>query len=170
VIWHGKLSLIVPCHRCAKGFTLIELLLTLALLATLSTVAYPLTAVMGKRDRELELQRTLREVRRAIDAYKEASDDGRIEKSISDSGYPPNLKVLVEGVADKTDLKGKKLFFLRRIPRDPVCECPDLSPAETWQLRSYKSTADNPQEGEDVFDVSSRNDRESLNGTLYSQW
>ena len=164
-MWQGP-----PSHHCAKGFTLIELLLTLALLATLSTVAYPLTALMGKRDRELDLQRSLREIRRAIDSYKEAADDGRIQKSIGDSGYPPTLQALVEGVTDQTDLKGKKLFFLRRIPRDPVCECPELSPAQTWQLRSYKSSADNPQEGEDVFDVSSRSTRESLNGTLYSQW
>ena len=165
MMWQAK-----PSHHCAKGFTLIELLLTLALLATLSTVAYPLTALMGKRDRELDLQHSLREIRRAIDSYKEASDDGRIEKSIGDSGYPPTLQVLVDGVTDKTDLTGKKLFFLRRIPRDPLCECPELSPAQTWQLRSYKSTADNPQEGEDVFDVSSRSTQESLNGTLYSQW
>lgn len=164
-MWQGP-----PSHHCAKGFTLIELLLTLALLATLSTVAYPLTALMGKRDRELDLQRSLREIRRAIDSYKEAADDGRIQKSIGDSGYPPTLQILVEGVTDQTDLKGKKLFFLRRIPRDPICECPELSPAQTWQLRSYQSSADNPQEGKDVFDVSSRSTRESLNGTLYSQW
>ncbi|MBN2975385.1 general secretion pathway protein GspG [Pseudomonas fluorescens] len=164
-MWQGN-----PGHHCAKGFTLIELLLTLALLATLSTVAYPLTALMGKRERELDLQRSLREIRRAIDAYKEASDDGRIEKSLSDSGYPPSLQALVDGVTDRTDLKGKKLFFLRRIPRDPVCECPDRAPAQTWQLRSYRSTAQAPQEGEDVFDVSSRSTREGLNGTLYSQW
>ncbi|TFY95739.1 type II secretion system protein [Pseudomonas nabeulensis] len=164
-MWQGE-----PSHHCAKGFTLIELLLTLALLATLATVAYPLTALMGKRDRELDLQRSLREIRRAIDAYKEATDDGRIEKSVSDSGYPPSLEILVSGATDRTNLQGKKLFFLRRIPRDPVCECPDRSPAETWQLRSYKSAADSPQEGEDVFDVSSRSTRESLNGTLYSQW
>lgn len=159
-----------PSHHCATGFTLIELLLTLALLATLATVAYPLTALMGKRDRELDLQRSLREIRRAIDLYKEASDDGRIEKSVTDSGYPPSLQVLVAGVTDKTNLQGNKLYFLRRIPRDPVCECPERAPEETWQLRSYKSTSDNPQEGEDVFDVSSRSTRESLNGTLYSQW
>lgn len=163
--WQGN-----PRHHCAKGFTLIELLLTLALLATLATVAYPLTALMGKRDRELDLQRSLREIRRAIDLYKEASDDGRIEKSVTDSGYPPTLHALVAGVTDKTNLQGNKLYFLRRIPRDPVCACPELTPGETWQLRSYKSTADNPQEGEDVFDVSSRSARESLNGTLYRQW
>ncbi|TFY90143.1 type II secretion system protein [Pseudomonas kairouanensis] len=164
-MWQDKTS-----HHCATGFTLIELLLTLALLATLATVAYPLTALMGKRDRELDLQRSLREIRRAIDLYKEASDDGRIEKSVTDSGYPPSLHVLVAGVTDKTNLQGNKLYFLRRIPRDPLCECPELAPEQTWQLRSYKSTADNPQEGEDVFDVSSRSTGESLNGTLYSQW
>ena len=164
-MWQGK-----PSRHCAKGFTLIELLLTLALLATLATVAYPLTALMGKRDRELDLQRSLREIRRAIDSYKQAADDSRIEKSITDSGYPPSLSVLVEGVTDKTSLQGRKLYFLRRIPRDPLCECPDVAPENTWQLRSYKSTADNPQAGEDVFDVSSRSTRESLNGTLYSQW
>ena len=159
-----------PSHHCATGFTLIELLLTLALLATLATVAYPLTALMGKRDRELDLQRSLREIRRAIDSYKEASDDGRIEKSVTDSGYPPTLQVLVAGVTDKTNLQGNKLYFLRRIPRDPVCECPERAPEQTWQLRSYKSTADNPQEGDDIFDVSSRSTRESSNGTLYSHW
>lgn len=164
-MWQGK-----PSRHCAKGFTLIELLLTLALLATLATVAYPLTALMGKRDRELDLQRSLREIRRALDSYKEATDDGRIEKSISDSGYPPSLHVLVEGVTDKTNLQGHKLYFLRRIPRDPFCECPELAADKTWQLRSYKSSAENPQAGEDVFDVSSQSHRESLNGTLYSQW
>ncbi|WP_294738139.1 type II secretion system protein [uncultured Pseudomonas sp.] len=169
-MWHGRLSSIAPSHHCAKGFTLIELLLTLALLATLATVAYPLTALMGKRDREVELQRSLREIRRAIDSYKEATDTGRIEKSVTASGYPPTLQALVEGVTDKTDLNGKKLYFLRRIPRDPVCECPELAPQKTWQLRSYKSDPDHPSEGEDVFDVSSRSQRESLNGTPYSQW
>lgn len=164
-MWQGT-----PSHHCAKGFTLIELLLTLALLATLATVAYPLTALMGKRDRELDLQRSLREIRRAIDSYKEAADDGRIEKSVSASGYPPSLQTLVEGVTDRTNLNGNKLYFLRRIPRDPFCECPERTPADTWQLRSYKSTAEHPQEGEDVFDVSSRSTRESLNGTPYSQW
>lgn len=164
-MWQGK-----PSRHCAKGFTLIELLLTLALLATLATVAYPLTALMGKRDRELDLQRSLREIRRAIDSYKEASDDGRIEKSVTASGYPPSLQTLVDGVTDQTNLQGQKLYFLRRIPRDPLCECPELAAEKTWQLRSYKSSADNPQEGEDVFDVSSRSTRESLNGTLYSQW
>ncbi|WP_191489550.1 prepilin-type N-terminal cleavage/methylation domain-containing protein [Pseudomonas sp. FEN] len=152
------------------GFTLIELLLALALLATLATVAYPLTALVGKRERELDLQRSLREIRRAIDAYKEATDDGRVDSSLSSSGYPPSLEALVEGVVDKKDLGGKKIFFLRRIPRDPVCECPDQPAEKTWRLRSYKSTAEDPAEGEDVFDISSTSQREGLNGTPYNQW
>ena len=153
-----------------KGFTLIELLMALALLATLSTVVYPLTVLMGIREKENELQRSLRDIRRAIDTYKEASDDGRIEKSLVSSGYPASLEVLVKGVADKTDLKVKIIFFLRRIPRDPMCECSEKTAAETWKVRSYTSTAENPSEGEDVFDVSSRSTRESLNGTAYNQW
>lgn len=119
-MWQGT-----PSHHCAKGFTLIELLLTLALLATLATVAYPLTALMGKRDRELDLQRSLREIRRAIDSYKEAADDGRIEKSVSDSGYPPSLQVLVEGVTDRTNLKGNKLtLFPATYTSRPVLRVP----------------------------------------------
>lgn len=90
-MWQGT-----PSHHCAKGFTLIELLLTLALQATLSTVAYPLTALMDKRNRGLDLQRSLREKRRAIDSCKEASHDSRIEKTINDSGHPPSLQALVE--------------------------------------------------------------------------
>ncbi|MGY2287810.1 prepilin-type N-terminal cleavage/methylation domain-containing protein [Pseudomonas gingeri] len=153
----------------AAGFTLIELLLALALLATLATVAYPLTALMGKRERELDLQRSLREIRRAIDAYKEAVDDGRIDKGTG-NGYPPSLETLIEGIVDKSDPSGGKIFFLRRIPRDPVCECPDLPAEKTWRLRSYKSTAESPAEGEDVFDISSTSQREGLNGTPYNQW
>lgn len=170
MIRQASLYSIASRHHFATGFTLIELLLTLALLATLATVAYPLTALMGKREREVELQRSLREIRRAIDTYKEASDDGCIEKSLTASGYPPTLQALVEGVTDKTDLKGKKLYFLRRIPRDPMCQCPDQAAADTWQLRSYASTGEDPSEGDDVFDIYSRSTRESLNGTPYSQW
>lgn len=153
-----------------SGFTLIELLLTLALLATLATVAYPLTALLGKRERELELQRSLREIRRAIDSWKDAADDGRIQQGIGASGYPPSLQALVEGVVDKSSSGGKKIFFLRRVPRDPVCECPSEPALKTWQLRSYKSPAENPSEGEDVFDISSRSDKEGLNGTPYREW
>jgi len=160
-----------PFNRyAAPGFTLIELLLALALLATLATVAYPLTVLMGKREKEVELQRSLRDIRLAIDTYKQASDDGKIEKSLTGSGYPPSLEALVDGAVDKTDLKGKRLFFMRRIPRDPMCDCADQSAAHTWQLRSYSSTADNPSEGEDVFDVSSHSTQEGLNGTPYNQW
>lgn len=157
-------------RHASTGFTLIELLLALALLATLATVVYPLTALMGMREKEFELQRSLREIRRAIDTYKEATDDGRVEKSLASSGYPPSLDALVKGVTDKTDLTGKKIYFLRRIPRDPVCECADKTNIDTWKVRSYTSTAEAPSEGEDVFDVSSHSTRESLSGTPYNEW
>lgn len=90
-MWQGT-----PSHHCAKSFTLIELLLTLALQATFSTVAYLLTALMDKRNRGLDLQRWLREIRRAVDACKEASHDSRLEKTVSDSVHPPSLQVLIE--------------------------------------------------------------------------
>jgi len=168
-MWPLPLFSLALRRPSAAGFTLIELLLTLALLATLATVAYPLTALVGKRERELDLQRSLREILRAIDAYKEATDDGRIDKGIT-NGYPPTLQSLVEGVVDRSDPGGRKIFFLRRIPRDPVCECPDLSAEATWRLRSYKSSAEDPADGEDVFDIRPSSQREGLNGIPYNQW
>ncbi|QXI28097.1 prepilin-type N-terminal cleavage/methylation domain-containing protein [Pseudomonas vanderleydeniana] len=169
-MWPLPLSRVATSRLPSAGFTLIELLLTLALLATLATVAYPLTTLIGTRERELELQRSLREIRRAIDAYKEATEDGRVDKALVASGYPPTLAVLAEGVVDKRDPTGGKIHFLRRIPRDPLCECPDQPPEKTWRLRSYRSSAEAPAEGEDVFDVSSGSAKEGLNGIPYSAW
>ncbi|WP_423749405.1 type II secretion system protein [Pseudomonas sp. VD9] len=133
-MWQGP-----PSHHCAKGFTLIELLLTLALLATLSTVAYPLTALMGKRDRELDLQRSLREIRRAIDSYKEAADDGRIQKSIGDSGYPPTLQALVDHRPDRPQ-RQETLLPAPHSPRPRLrvsrtVACPNLATAQLPEQR-----------------------------------
>ncbi|WP_017902403.1 prepilin-type N-terminal cleavage/methylation domain-containing protein [Pseudomonas asplenii] len=169
-MWPLALFPLAPSRLPGAGFTLIELLLTLALLATLATVAYPLTALVGTREREADLQRSLREIRRAIDAYKDATEDGRVDKGLLASGYPPTLAALTEGVVDKRDPTGGKIHFLRRIPRDPFCDCPDQPAEKTWRLRSYRSSAENPAEGDDVFDVSSGSDKEGLNGSPYSTW
>ncbi|MGU7817032.1 type II secretion system protein [Burkholderia sp. AW49-1] len=154
-----------------RGFTLIEILVTLSILALLATVAFPLTELASRREREQELRRVLREIRAAIDAYKRDADAGKIAVGADRSGYPPTLDALVEGVDDATDLTGeRKLYFLRRIPRDPMCGCPDELPEKTWALRSYESAPEEPREGDDVFDVASKSSQEALDGTHYKDW
>jgi general secretion pathway protein G len=147
-----------------KGFTLIELLVTVAIVALLASIALPLAETTVQRSREAELRRSLRELREAIDAYKRAGDEGRIEKKADRSGFPPTLQTLVEGAADVTDPKReKKVYFLRKVPRDPVS-------GEDWGLRSYASAADAPRAGEDVFDVFSVSRAAGLNGVPYKEW
>jgi len=158
-------------NRRRQGFTLIELLVSLSLVALLASVALPLTGLAAKREKELELSRSLRQIRQALDRYKDEVDAGKIKTTIGDSGYPPSLETLVDGVVDQTDLKGnRKIFFLRRIPRDPMCNCPERSAAETWTLRSYKSPPEQPEAGADVYDVLSGSTQEALNGTYYKDW
>ena len=152
------------------GFTLIELMVTLTILAVLATVALPLTQIAAQRTREEELHRDLWQIRAAIDAYKQAADDGRITKSIEDTGFPPTLNVLVDGVKDMKDPAGNKMYFLRRIPRDPFCDCPSKKNDETWGKRSYASPPDSPEEGKDVYDVYSLSEAVGLNGQPYRQW
>ena len=146
-----------------KGFTLIELMITLAIVALLASVALPLAEVTVQRDKEADLRRALREVREAIDAYKRAGDEGVIERPADASGYPPTLAALVDGVADKRKPDAPKVYFLRRVPPDPVS-------GEEWALRSYASPAGEPQPGKDVYDIYSRSPDTGLNGVPYKEW
>lgn len=154
--------------RHKNGFTLVELLVTLALLALLVTSASPVVQLNSKREKERELKRALWQVRDALDAYKDAVDQGLIKKTADESGYPPNLRILVTGVDNAKDPKKKKLFFLRRIPRDPFAPDITLSNAQTWRIRAYDGEID--EMAKDVYDVASRSGAIGINQQPYSEW
>lgn len=161
----------MSCLRPHGGFTLIELVVTVAIVGLLATVALPMAELAVQRSKEQELRLALREIRTGLDAYKQAVDEGRIPRSIQQSGYPPSLKVLVDGVNDASSPDKKvKIYFLRRIPRDPMELDPARPAEETWGRRSYASSADSPQEGEDIFDVYSLSTSVGMNGVPYNKW
>jgi general secretion pathway protein G len=143
---------------------------TLALLGVLAMLAAPMAESAVLRSREQALRESLREIRTAIDQYHLAVEQGRIARRLGDSGYPPNLDVLVTGVPNAQDPKGGQLYFLRRLPRDPFHRDPQVAAAATWGLRSYASPPDEPREGDDVFDVHSLSDGVGLDGVAYRQW
>ncbi len=163
--------------RRSRGFTLIELVVTLALVGLVAMVALPLAEVASTRSKEAELRHALRAVRTALDAYKAASDAGKIARDAGQSGYPPSLEKLVEGVelvqAPAVTASGvgpHRLVFLRKVPRDPFFEGDTVPDAQTWALRSYDSPADDPQPGADVFDIRSTSARKAMDGTSYDTW
>ena len=147
-----------------RGFTLVELVICVAIVALLASIALPLAEVSTQRGKEQDLRSALRELRVAIDAYKRASDEGVIERKADASGYPPTLAALVQGVPDKRNPEAPKIYFLRRLPRDPMAE------DGAWGLRSYASSAADPQEGADVYDIYSKSDAKGLNGVPYREW
>lgn len=152
-----------------KGFTLIEMLVVVAIVSILATIGLPLTEIAQRRNQEESLRLSLREIRSALDAYKKAMDQGRILRSVGETGYPANLEVLVTGVVDAQSPRGERIYFLRTLPRDPFAP-PETPAAETWALRSYDSPPDDPQPGRDVFDVHSKSTALGLNGVAYRLW
>lgn len=180
-IWRERLHRGRSVPACARlcgrtsgvaraGFTLIELIVVVAIIAILASGLLPLAELAAQRSREQDLRVGLREIRNAIDAYKQATDDGRVMKKADQSGYPPSLDVLVSGVPNEKTPDKLKIYFLRRLPRDPFFDDPNVSADKTWGLRSYQSPPDDPHEGEDVFDVYSKSTKKGLNGTPYKQW
>lgn len=156
--------------RAIRGFTFIEMVVTLAIMGLLAAVAMPMIELTVQRNREKELRGALMQIREALDAYKKHSDQGRIPLKIGESGYPKTLEELVEGVTDVKSPQRQKVFFLRRLPRDPMSPDVGLSAGDSWGKRSYSSPPDDPREGEDVFDVFSRSTAVGLNGIPYNQW
>jgi general secretion pathway protein G len=165
---HGKKSR--TFGSVGNGFTIVELLVTLVIVSILASVAFPMAELAVQRTKEQQLRQSLMQIREALDAYKLAVDDGRILAKVGDSGFPKTLDVLVDGVPNAKDPTGMKLYFLRRVPRDPFYPDQKADPAATWGKRSYASSATAPKEGVDVYDVYSMAAGEALNGTPYRDW
>lgn len=153
---------------CSRGFTFVELLVVTTLLLILASAALPMARVTMQRQREAELHRSLREIRTAIDKFKDAADMGQIgatDLKAGAEGYPPDLETLVEGVSVVGDASGRKLKFLRRIPIDPMTNSTD------WGRRSYQDKADSTSwGGQNVFDVYTKSKGTALDGTKYIDW
>lgn len=162
-------GLIAPHRRRGSaGFTFVEVLVVSVILLVLASAAMPLARVTIQRQKEVELHRCLREMRTAIDKYKDAVDQGLIAATdvrAGSEGYPPDLDVLVEGVSVANDASGRKLRFLRRIPADPMTHEAD------WGKRSYQDRPDSTSwGGSNVFDVYSKSEGTALDGTKYRDW
>jgi general secretion pathway protein G len=152
-----------------RGFTIIELLVVMAILGVLAAAVMPLGETLITARKERELRDALWEIRTALDEYKRAADAGSITPGQA-SGYPASLQALVEGVPDvRPNAQGGKLYFLRRVPRDPFAD-PALPAEKTWLLRSYASPPDKPAPGADVYDVRSSSPGTALDGSLYATW
>lgn len=145
------------------------MVVVVAIVGILAAAAIPLVSLGEQRLKERELRHALREVRQAIDAYRKAGDEGRVVRKANESGYPPSLNVLVDGVADAKSPTGAQIYFLRRIPADPFAAT-GTGTDETWGLRSYASPPGEPKAGDDVFDVYSLSQGTGSNGIPYRQW
>jgi len=151
-----------------RGYSFIELVIVAAIILILASAVMPLAKVTAQRQKEAELRRCLRDMRSAIDKYKDGVDAGLIggvDVRAGSEGYPPDLETLVEGVSVVNDQSGRKLKFLRRIPTDP------MTGNSEWGLRSYQDDPDSMSwGGQNVFDVYTKSTGTALDGTKYRDW
>ena len=151
-----------------RGFTLVEVIVVVTILLIMASAAMPLARVTQQRQKEAELRRSLREIRTAIDKFKDAVDNGLIattELRPGSEGYPPDLDTLVDGVPAANDASGRKLKFLRRVPIDPMTN------SKEWGKRSYQDRPDTTSwGGQNVFDVYTTSGASALDGTKYRDW
>ena len=152
------------------GFTFIEMIATLAIIAILTSICVPLSEIASQRRKEDDLRVALRQIRDALDAYRHAGDEGRVKREAGESGYPRTLRSLVDGVEDPQNPRGARIYFLRRLPRDPMQPDATMSAEASWGKRSYASPPNAPKEGKDVFDVYSLSEGRGLNGVAYREW
>jgi general secretion pathway protein G len=152
-------------RRNDRGMTLVGLIVAFTILALLSTLTVPLARYKVKRDKERDLRYALREVRSAIDRYKDASDQQKIQVKVGTDGYPEDLDVLVEGVTLVGNASGAKIKFLRRIPIDPM-----TGKAEWGKRSSQDDPKSNSWGGQNVFDIYSTSMERARDGTPYSEW
>jgi general secretion pathway protein G len=153
-----------------RGFTFVEIVVSLAIIAVLTSISLPLAEVSVQRKKEEQLRVSLRQIRGALDAYRQAFDEGRIKREAGDSGYPKSLRTLVDGIEDAQSASGGRLYFLRRMARDPFFPDAAAPPEQTWGKRSYASSPNAPKEGKDVYDVFSLANGKGLNGIAYREW
>jgi general secretion pathway protein G len=152
----------------ADGYSFVELLVVTTIILILASAVQPLARVTIQRQKESELRRALRDMRDAIDKFKDAADQGMIpstELKAGSEGYPPDLETLVEGVSVANDASGRKLKLLRRVPVDPMTGQAD------WGLRAYQDKPDaTTWGGQNVFDVRSLSGGTALDGSKYKDW
>ena len=162
-VWRGASAL-----RSARGYTFVELLVVSTMVLILASAIMPLAKVTATRTREAELRRALREIRTAIDKYKDAADLGQIgslDLKVGSENYPPDLQTLVDGVTAANDATGRKLKYLRHVPIDPMTR------GTEWGMRSYQDKPDSTRwGGQNVFDVHTTFEGTALDGTKYKDW
>jgi len=163
------MNLLRRLHRSnTRGYSFVELLVVTTIILVLASAIMPLAKVTMQRQREIELRRCLREMRTAIDRFKDAADlqmISNLDLEPGSEGYPKNLEQLVDGVAVTGDATGRKLKFLRRVPIDP------LTGTAEWSLRSYQDKPDSGSwGGQNVFDVYTKAEGTALDGTKYRDW